>query len=229
MSKITAKEALAKIKELIGFTAQKFEAVMTISGDQLKWEGDLAVGTTLVLISEEGELPAPTGSYELEDGRVLNVEDGAVTEIVEVAVVEEPVAEFAIEWEGDLAVGVSVTMNGEVAPDGEYEIEDGRIVVVAGGVVTEIKDAPVAVVEEELSAEDIDSLFEWLFGFKKDFAEMKSENIKLKGEIVSMKAQVKELKESPAADPIPKMFGKTTKEKLSQKEAVLEAVRNRKK
>lgn len=33
------------------------------------------------------------------------------------------------------------------APDGEYELEDGRILVVASGVVTEIKDAPVAAAE----------------------------------------------------------------------------------
>ena len=33
------------------------------------------------------------------------------------------------------------------APDGEYELEDGRTLVVAGGVVTEIKDAPVDAAE----------------------------------------------------------------------------------
>lgn len=43
--------------------------------------------------------------------------------------------------EGDL-VGKPATVAGEPAPDGEHALADGRILVVAAGMVTEIKEAP---------------------------------------------------------------------------------------
>lgn len=46
--------------------------------------------------------------------------------------------------DGELAVGVDVYIGDEVAADGEYVLEDGRIVVVAEGKVSEIKEAEPA-------------------------------------------------------------------------------------
>lgn len=46
--------------------------------------------------------------------------------------------------DGELAVGVDVYVGDEVAPDGEYVLEDGRIVVVTEGKVSEIKEAEPA-------------------------------------------------------------------------------------
>ena len=46
--------------------------------------------------------------------------------------------------DGELAVGVDVYVGDETAPDGEYVLEDGRIVVVAEGKVSEIKEAEPA-------------------------------------------------------------------------------------
>ena len=43
--------------------------------------------------------------------------------------------------DGELAVGVDVYVGDEVAADGEYVLEDGRIVVVTEGKVSEIKEA----------------------------------------------------------------------------------------
>ena len=43
--------------------------------------------------------------------------------------------------DGELAVGVDVYVGDETAPDGEYVLEDGRIVVVTEGKVSEIKEA----------------------------------------------------------------------------------------
>jgi uncharacterized coiled-coil protein SlyX len=52
-----------------------------------------------------------------------------------------------------LDVGGSVVLNGEPAPDGEHEFEDGTKIVVAGGLITEVKKAEVApVVEVEVEA-----------------------------------------------------------------------------
>lgn len=46
--------------------------------------------------------------------------------------------------DGELAVGVDVYVGDETAPDGEYVLEDGRIVVVMEGKVSEIKEAEPA-------------------------------------------------------------------------------------
>lgn len=43
--------------------------------------------------------------------------------------------------DGELAVGVDVYVGDEVAADGEYVLEDGRIIVVTEGKVSEIKEA----------------------------------------------------------------------------------------
>jgi hypothetical protein len=47
----------------------------------VKWEGDLAMGSPLYVISEEGVTPAPDGTHELEDGRVIVSQDGLITEV----------------------------------------------------------------------------------------------------------------------------------------------------
>lgn len=63
------------------------------------------------------------------------------------------------DGEGDIEVGVEVFVDGEedtkvIAEDGEYAIEDGRIIVVSEGKVSEIREPEVVVEEpsEEVSA-----------------------------------------------------------------------------
>ena len=52
-----------------------------------------------------------------------------------------------------LDVGGSVTLNGEPAPDGEHEFEDGTKIVVAGGLITEVKKSEMEpAVEVEVEA-----------------------------------------------------------------------------
>ena len=187
-------EAINKIKELLNFKAEeKFEAVKTVGGDQLKWEGDLAVGVSVVLISEEGELPAPSGDYEMEDGSTIVIEDGLVTEIKEAEAIEEEV---------------------EVKAEVELENEDE---------VIEVAD------EVAMSDEDLNALFDFLFGFKAQVETIKSENTFLKSELITLKAQIKNLEESPAADPEPNYFGKNNKDKKTKKEELVLAMANAKK
>lgn len=39
-----------------------------------------------------------------------------------------------------LEVGGSVTLEGAPAPDGEHELENGRVIMVSGGLITEVKE-----------------------------------------------------------------------------------------
>lgn len=83
-------------------------------------------------------------------------------------------------YEGELAVGIEVMVEDEegnvvAAPDGEYNLEDGRVVAVKDGKVAEIKEAPVTeetieeVLEEEAPAKDEKDLrIEELEGLLKD-------------------------------------------------------------
>lgn len=59
-----------------------------------------------------------------------------------------------IEVMGDLVVGADVFVSGEdgepiPAPDGNYTTEDGKVIVVSGGIVSEIKDAEAPSEEQE--------------------------------------------------------------------------------
>ena len=77
-------------------------------------------------------------------------------------------------------IGGSVTLNGQPAPDGEHEFEDGTKIVVAGGLITEVMKPEVApVVEVEVEAmKKLPGMFsEMEQGFaaaKTDIAELRS-------------------------------------------------------
>ena len=86
---------LGKIKALLGMEiALMAEANLKdgtlIGTDAEEW----TVGVLAYVVSEEGDkMPLPTGEFELEDGRVMVIEDGTVTEIRDAVVIEEEVIE----------------------------------------------------------------------------------------------------------------------------------------
>jgi hypothetical protein len=60
---------------------QRFTDVKTVEGVILKVDGEVAVGNAVMVVTEEGEIPAPDGEYELEDGTVFKVTDGLISTI----------------------------------------------------------------------------------------------------------------------------------------------------
>jgi hypothetical protein len=71
----------------------KFEDVTLEDGTKAKHEG---VGTPLVLVTEDGEVNAEDGSYTLDNGTVVMVAEGLISEITEAeAEMNEEIAEFA--------------------------------------------------------------------------------------------------------------------------------------
>jgi uncharacterized coiled-coil protein SlyX len=98
-----------------------------------------------------------------------------------------------------LDVGGSVTLNGEPAPDGEHEFEDGTKIVVAGGLITDVKKAEVApVVEVEVEAmKKLPGMFsEMEQGFaaaKTDIAELRSTIAKQNGTIEKQAEALKQM------------------------------------
>jgi len=102
------KVLLSKLKEIFTEeTPMSFEEAKLADGlTIIKWEGPLAEGTSVMVVSESGEVPAPDGEHELQDGRKITVENGKVIslEVPEVMPTEEePSVEVEIEAEQKMA------------------------------------------------------------------------------------------------------------------------------
>lgn len=78
---MTKSEALSKIKNLL-FGEQKFEQAKLEDGTIVMWEGELATGTALFVIAEDGtQLPAPDAEHKLEDGSIVSTVGGLVVTV----------------------------------------------------------------------------------------------------------------------------------------------------
>lgn len=157
-----------KRKGLLARLAKALVEMGNLTTDKgiLAWDGEdeLKVGDSVFIEDSEGNRTAAgDGDYTAEDGRVIVVAGGKVSEIREAgAPAQDPAPAAAAEeantintdkgtlsYTGDLAVGTEVTIAGEdgnqvAAPDGDYIAEDGRTIVVADGKVSEIKEAAPA-------------------------------------------------------------------------------------
>jgi hypothetical protein len=93
------KVLLSKLKEIFTEEANSFEEAKLADGITIvKWEGPLAEGTSVMVVSESGEVPAPDGEHELQDGRKIMVESGKVTAIeLPEKKEEEPSVEIEVE------------------------------------------------------------------------------------------------------------------------------------
>lgn len=160
---------LQRIKAALAAILQEFGSVTTDRGI-LVWDGDedLKAGLNVYIEDAEGNrTDVEDGDYKTDDGKTIKVVDGKVSEIVdpeaEVAPVEEEkfgtkaTDKGDLEWDGeeDLKAGDAVyTRNAEgerePAADGDYTTEDGKVIKVVDGKVSEIvdADAEVAPVEE---------------------------------------------------------------------------------
>ena len=183
---INSKEALNRIKVVLGLTNYSFATYKNHDGVEFMVEGALEIEKDIYVVTPEGNLPAPDGDFEMVDGTKVSIKDGKVSAIsyADEVVVEEPAveaeAEVSVEVEAteeektevemaeatlvdgtivsneevEFAVGQElyiVTEEGKsLAPDGEHETTDGKIIVVVEGKITEIKEkAEEVIVEDE--------------------------------------------------------------------------------
>jgi hypothetical protein len=93
-----AQEAIKRIKIALGMEKpeQEFKEAKLADGVTIvTWDGEL-LGADLMVISEEGKIPAPDGDHTLESGEIVTVADGKVINI-------EPAKEEEAEIEIELA------------------------------------------------------------------------------------------------------------------------------
>jgi preprotein translocase subunit YajC len=94
--KLTAKEAIMQIGNLLKMDfakVEKFNSAKLADGTEVMWDGELAEGTAIMVVSEDGnQMPAPDAAHELEDGTIVTTVGGLVTSI-------EPKKEVEVEVE----------------------------------------------------------------------------------------------------------------------------------
>ena len=110
-SKIDAIKALLGIKfEAAAPAGEETEAPGTKNpkneitlkdGTIARYEGDLAIGGELYVVTPEGETMAPDGNYEMEDGTVITVASGTISAVM-------PPAESAAHEQGMQAQFIKV-------------------------------------------------------------------------------------------------------------------------
>lgn len=93
---MNSKEVLQSIRAALGFDSEvaEFESALLKDGTEIRYDGELAVGTPIMVVTAEGELPAPDATHELEDGTLVTTQSGEVTEIVNPTLVEDPIVEM---------------------------------------------------------------------------------------------------------------------------------------
>ena len=82
----------------------KFATATLESGQEIQTEAEsFAVGASVFVVNDEGEqIPLPDGEYTLQDGSMLVVAEGAVTEVKE-AEAEEPAVEAEEDKEEEMS------------------------------------------------------------------------------------------------------------------------------
>jgi major membrane immunogen (membrane-anchored lipoprotein) len=139
------KSALRQINKLLG--TYKFNSYKVAeTGQELICEGELQVGEPIFIITNNGQLPAANGEYELEDTTKIKVEDGKVQEIkydmektekekfVEATLKDGTVLKSPTFDVGENVFVVGADGSETPAPDGEHEItlrdsEDNEVVM----------------------------------------------------------------------------------------------------
>ena len=174
---------LSKFKAALAKMLQEFGNVTTDKG-VISWDGDedLKAGDSVYVEDSEGNrTPAPDGDYKTDDNKVIVVVDGKVSEIKDAeAEVESDFIETdkgKLEWDNedeDLKAGDAVYITDEEgnrnpAPDGDYTTEDGKVIKVADGKVTEIVDKKAEVSEEEVKAKRISKFNKIKEAFEESF------------------------------------------------------------
>lgn len=174
---------LSKFKAALAKMLQEFGNVTTDKG-VISWDGDedLKAGDSVYVEDSEGNrTPAPDGDYKTDDNKVIVVVEGKVSEIKDAeAEVKSDFIETdkgKLEWdneEEDLKAGDAVYITDEEgnrnpAPDGDYTTEDGKVIKVADGKVTEIVDKKAGVSEEEVKAKRISKFNKIKQAFEESF------------------------------------------------------------
>jgi len=149
---MNSKEVIQEIRSLLGFSEETEVAMasaMLVDGTEIQWEGELAVGVAVFVVTNEGLIPAPDATHEVEGGMLVTTEGGLVTEIVEPEVeVEVEAAEFATMEAFETAIAelksAIADLNSKMEKYGEKFATQSEAVMKAVDLVEAIAELPSA-------------------------------------------------------------------------------------
>ena len=87
MNKLNLESVISTLKSVFAdaevdeTVEENFAEATLVDGTIVKWEGELADGTALVVVMPEGEVAAPDGIHELSDGTLIETAGGLVVNI----------------------------------------------------------------------------------------------------------------------------------------------------
>ena len=163
---------LNKIKEMLQTMLMQFSQLSTDKG-LISWDGDgelPSVGDSIVIIDEEGnEVKAESGEYRADNGNIIVIEDGVVSEVRE----EEKPVEEPVEKPVEEPVEEPMA---EPEPKPQEE------------------PIAVPVIDPDIDEEDV------------KIAELEAKVKELETENEQLRAKIKELEEKPAVKPASEEF-----------------------
>jgi len=119
---------------------ETFARIKTADGELEMEYDELAAGKPIFLITEDGNIPAPTGDYILEDGKAVRVEEGMIAEVKEVEGMED---EVPAEEKTEMAEEV---VEDEMEDEVEEEMEEKEDQI--AGLVDAIEAAVISKIDE---------------------------------------------------------------------------------
>lgn len=121
-----SKQALDRIKVVLGLKQDTFSSYKIKEGGEFQVEGEIEVNKSIYIVTEEGQLEAPDGEFEVETGEIVKVKDGMVSAID--APVEEELEEEVKEEELE-EEEVSEELESEEKKFVEATLVDGTVVI----------------------------------------------------------------------------------------------------
>jgi hypothetical protein len=224
-------DAIKKINRLLGlYDFNSYKIAET--GEELISEGELTVGNDIYVITDNGQLPAPDGEYELEDTTKIKIEDGKVKELKydmeneSLNFTEATMKDGTVLKSPTFDLGEDVSVVGTdgketPAPDGEHEIalkdSEGNEVTIRimtkDGKITERENVEESNPEMPENGEEMGMVPDLSIGndvtdesFKKSIMEkidtMMAKMEEMASNYEDMKAKVAKFSKEPAGEPV---------------------------
>lgn len=138
---MTAQDAIKRIKIALGM--EKFAEATLVDGTIVRTEGELAPGEQLQVVAEDGTmLPAPEGTHETQEGKLVTVDAAGVIVSIEDKPAEEVTAEEEVTVKEEAMGEEEKKKMEDEEPKAEVSIE------VAPEMVQQVIDAVAPLVDQ---------------------------------------------------------------------------------
>lgn len=129
---MTSKNAVERIKKLLGLIPETFFEAKTEQGMAMKMEGELEVGQPIYVSTEEGMIPAPAGVHKLEDGSEIEVDEEGKIAKIKMGDMEKEVDDVEIEDDKEEETVADEDMSEVELEFGDVKLVDGTIIRMEG-------------------------------------------------------------------------------------------------